>query len=173
MTHYLAFALRFLGLLLFQQLVLNHFPIGGNALCFVFLLPFAFYTLPFDVPRSQLVLLGFICGLVTDAFESSYGLFTITFSALCYFIGIVRYRFYSKDEVENKQSGVLDHNALKNLPFIMVCNFVLLLVFYLIENFSWQGTGYAILRAFLSALLSTAFMLCIQFIFPSKRLKSR
>lgn len=171
MNSYLLFVFRFIGLLLFQQLILNHFPIG-NGLCFVFILPFAFYTLPFDMPRAQLVLVGFACGLVTDAFESSYGLFTLSFSALCYIIGLLRYRFYSKEEIE-KANGILDHMALKNLPFIIICNFFLLIVFYLVENFSWEGLGYVFLKALLSTLLSTAFMLCIQFIFPSKRLKSR
>lgn len=172
MNNILAFIVRAIGLLLVQQLILNHMPLG-NGLMFAFVLPMAFYMLAFDTPRVQLVVIGFVLGIVTDSFESSFGLYTLSFSILGYFIGILRYRFYSREEIDNREAGILDHHPLKNAPFIFTCNLVVLLAFYLIENFSGSGVGYAILRAFLSAILSTIFMMCLQFIFPSKRMKNR
>jgi rod shape-determining protein MreD len=172
MNSILIFCLRALGLLLIQQLLLNHMPIG-NGLCFAFILPLALYTLPFDTERTQLILCGFVLGLITDAFESSYGLYTLSFSILAYAIGLLRNRFYGREEAENKQNGILDNGVVKNLPFLFTCNFIVLLAFYLIENFSASGIGYAVLRALLSSILSTLFMASFQFLFPSKRMNNR
>jgi rod shape-determining protein MreD len=172
MNSFLLFFLRASGLLLIQQLLLNHMPIA-DGLCFAFILPLALYTLPFDMERTQLILCGFVLGVFTDSFESSYGLYTLSFSILAYAIGILRNRFYGREEAESKQNGVLDNGVLKNLPFLITCNFIVLLAFYLIENFSASGIGYAVLRALLSATLSTLFMASFQFIFPSKRLNNR
>lgn len=172
MNSILMFCARAFALLLIQQLLLNHMPIA-DGLCFAFVLPLAFYTLPFDMERTQLILCGFVLGLLTDAFESSYGLYTFSFSILTYSMGILRNRFYGREEAESKQNGVLDNTIVKNLPFYLTSNFIVLLSFYLIENFSASGIGYAVLRAFLSAILSTLFMASFQFIFPSKRMNNR
>lgn len=172
MNHILIFCARAIGLLLIQQLLLNHMPIA-DGLCFAFVLPMALYTLPFDMERTQLILCGFVLGLITDAFESSYGLYTFSFAILAYGIGVFRNRFYGREEAESKQNGVLDNTVVKNLPFYITCNFIVLLAFYLIENFSSSGVGFAVLRALLSSILSTLFMASFQFIFPSKRMNNR
>lgn len=172
MNSILTFCVRALGLLLIQQLILNHMPIA-NGLCFAFVLPMALYTLPFDTERTQLIVCGFVLGLITDAFESSYGLYTLSFSILAYAIGILRNRFYGREESENKRGGILDSDIVKNLPFLFTCNVIILLAFYLLENFSASGIGFAVLRALLSGVVSTLFMASFQFIFPSKRMNNR
>ncbi|MCB0706082.1 MAG: hypothetical protein KDC34_12255 [Saprospiraceae bacterium] len=69
-------ALRFLGLVFFQGLLLQRFQLGGPILghLFVIMFPVFIMLLPLRTPRPLLIFLGFLIGLAIDLFYDSPGL---------------------------------------------------------------------------------------------------
>lgn len=77
-------ALRFVGILLFQVLVLNHIELHGFISPFIY--PLALLMLPLDTPRWLLMIIGFFTGLFVDIFASTPGLH----ASACVFLGYIR-----------------------------------------------------------------------------------
>jgi hypothetical protein len=69
-------ALRFVGLVLLQGLLLQRFELGGPILghLFVILFPIFIFLLPLRTPRPLIIFLGFLIGLAVDLFYDSPGL---------------------------------------------------------------------------------------------------
>jgi hypothetical protein len=67
-------ALRFITLVLFQVLILNHVELGGYLNPFLYVL--FILMLPFETPEWLVLLLGFVLGLVVDMFTDTLGMHT-------------------------------------------------------------------------------------------------
>ena len=64
--------IRFLVLVLFQVLVINHIRLGGYVHPYIYLV--FIMLLPFSTPKWQLLVLGFALGLTVDLFTGTPGL---------------------------------------------------------------------------------------------------
>ena len=64
--------LRFLGLLFLQVLVVDNIRLGYYVHPYVYVL--FIFLLPFNIPRWQLLLLGFVNGFFVDLFNGTPGL---------------------------------------------------------------------------------------------------
>ncbi|MBR9919841.1 MAG: rod shape-determining protein MreD [Bacteroidetes bacterium] len=69
-------SLRFIGLVLFQGLLLQRFQLGGSILSHLYVIVFPVFImlLPLRTPRTLLIFLGFLIGLAIDLFYDSPGL---------------------------------------------------------------------------------------------------
>jgi len=65
-------SVRFLFLVLFQVLILNHLNLGGYTNPYFYI--YFILLLPFATPRWLLLILAFILGLSIDIFTNTYGL---------------------------------------------------------------------------------------------------
>lgn len=74
----LTHSLRFIFLALFQVLVLKQIPFGpiGSLYADAMIYPLFILLLPIKTPRELLLILGFVLGLLIDAFYDSWGVHT-------------------------------------------------------------------------------------------------
>lgn len=64
--------IRFVVLVLFQVLVVNHIRLGGYVHPYIYLI--FVMLLPFNTPKWQILVLGFTLGLTIDLFTGTPGL---------------------------------------------------------------------------------------------------
>lgn len=77
---------RFLGLLLFQGLILRRMAFDGPFWEYIhaFIYPLAIILLPLSTPRGLVIILGFAAGLITDFFYFSWGVHASAATFLAY-----------------------------------------------------------------------------------------
>lgn len=74
--------LRFIGLLLFQVLVLNQVELHGFISPYIY--PLFILLLPFKTPKAVLLILGFLMGISVDMFTNTPGLHAAVTVLLAY-----------------------------------------------------------------------------------------
>ncbi len=75
-------SIRFVGILLFQVLVLNNIELHGFINPYIY--PLAILLLPFNTPKWLLLVLGFCAGLFVDVFANTPGLHAAATVLLAY-----------------------------------------------------------------------------------------
>src|SRR5688572_9031372 len=83
-TELLSFFMRFLVLLAVQVVVLNNIQFSGFINPFVYIM--FIMMLPVRIPKSLLLILAFITGLVVDMFSNTMGMH----AAACVFMAYIR-----------------------------------------------------------------------------------
>jgi len=79
---YLKNSIRFVLLVLFQVLVLDQVHFGGYVIPYVYII--FILLLPFDIPKSLLLILAFGAGLTIDFFGNTLGLHTAALVMLAF-----------------------------------------------------------------------------------------
>jgi cell shape-determining protein MreD len=161
---------RFLLLLIFQVLVLNHIHFYGFLNPYVYIL--FIFLLPFETPGWLLLTLSFLCGMVVDLFSGTLGLH----AAASVFTGFVKPGIIKlvgeKPEYDSTTQPTLKEMGFKwFLAYSSTMTFLHHLVLNFIDVFSFREFWQTFLRILLSSVFTLIFILIIQYIFTSRKEK--
>ena len=162
--------IRFVVLVLFQVLVINHIRLGGYVHPYIYLT--FILLLPFSMPKWQLLVLGFVLGLTVDLFTGTPGLHAgaTTLMAFCR-PGIIRL-ISGNQKFEN----IVEPNLgqLDGMWFFRYTLFMVLIhhfALFFLESFSFRLIGQVLLRILLSVPVSIFLIMMILFIFKRDKKK--
>ena len=160
--------IRFVVLVLFQVLVINHIRLGGYVHPYIYLI--FIMLLPFSTPKWQLLILGFALGLTIDLFTGTPGLHAgaTTLMAFCRpsIIKLVsgNQKFENITEPNLGQLGGIWFFRYA-LCMVLIHHFAL----FFLESFSFSLMGQVLLRILLSVPVSIFLIMMILFIFKTEK----
>lgn len=160
--------LRFFGLVIVQVFILKKIALGGTDFNFVSLIiyPLFLMLLPLRTPHSILVLLGFVIGIVIDAFYGSYGVH----ASASVFVGFIRPIVLRILEPKGgyTQNTSPTKRRLGTSWFFIYSSIILfthLFFYFSVEAFTFYYIGEIILKTVSSFILSIILIMLYQFIF--------
>ena len=162
--------IRFIALVLFQVLVVNHVRLGGYVHPYVYLV--FIMLLPLNIQKWQLLVLGFFLGLSIDLFTGTLGLHAgaTTLMAFC------RPAILRLVSGHQKLENVVEPN-LSQLGGVWFLRYTLCMVLvhhfslFFLESFSFHLFGQVLLRILLSVPVSIFLIMMILYIFKSEKKK--
>jgi rod shape-determining protein MreD len=162
--------IRFVVLVLFQVLVINHIRLGGYVHPYIYLT--FILLLPFSMPKWQLLVLGFAMGLTIDLFTGTPGLHAgaTTLLAFCrpsiikLVSGSLKF-----DNIQEPNLGQLDGMWFLRYVFCLV--FIHHFALFFLESFSFRLIGQVLLRILLSVPVSVFLIMMILYIFKRDKKK--
>lgn len=160
--------IRFVLLVLFQVLVINHIRLGGYVHPYIYLI--FVMLLPFGMPNWQLLMTGFVLGLIVDLFAGTPGLHAgaTTLMAFCrpFVIKLVsgNLKFENITEPNLSQLGSIWFLRYA-LCMVLIHHFGL----FCLESFSFRLIGQVLLRILFSAPVTLFLIMMILLIFKSEK----
>ncbi len=154
---------RFIILLVFQVVVLNHLHIGGyfNPYVYVWFILF----LPYRIHPSLLLLLSFLTGIVVDLFAGTLGMHAFA----CVVTGYVRYLMLKSATATEHDRGRFPSMRKAGFKWFFHYTASLVIVHHLClfiaESADFGDLPSALLRAMCSAVLTVAFILACEILF--------
>lgn len=160
--------LRFFGLVFVQVFIFKKIVIGGSNFNYISLIiyPIFLMLLPLRTPHSVLVFLGFLIGIVIDAFYNSYGVH----ASACVFVGFIRPLVLNMLEPRGKytQNTSPTKKRLGANWFFVYSSTILfahLFFYFSVEAFTYYYIGEILLKTVSSFLISIVIVMLYQFIF--------
>ena len=160
--------IRFVVLVLFQVLVINHIRLGGYVHPYIYLI--FIMLLPFNTPKWQLLVLGFFLGIIIDVFTGTPGLHAgaTTLMAFCRpsIINLIsgNQKF---DNIQEPNLGQLD--GMWFFRYVLCLVFIHHFALFFLESFSFRLIGQVLLRILLSVPVSVFLIMMILYIFKTER----
>jgi rod shape-determining protein MreD len=160
--------LRFAVLIAVQVVLLNNVQVSGYVNPFLYVL--FVLTLPVRFPKSAVLLLAFVTGLVIDMFSDTAGMH----AAACVLMAYVRpavLRFYSPRDGYDTEAvpGIAQFGFQWFLVYAGTLVLIHHLALFFIEVFRFSEFPATIARALLSASVTLVLILIAQFLAGSKR----
>lgn len=154
-----------------QILVFNTLNISGYINPYMY--PLLIILLPFDIAGWLLLVIAALLGLFIDLFTGTLGihLFSLVFMA-----GIrpMVINFLSLGKFDQDSSiNIKQHGLIVTLVYISILFLVHHLSYFLMESFSYNGMGAAVLRTFASTFFSILLSLIILLFFNNSRKNER
>ena len=162
--------IRFVVLVLFQVLVINHIRLGGYVHPHIYLI--FIMLLPFNTPKWQLLVLGFVLGLCIDLFTGTPGLHAgaTTLMAFCRpsIIKLVSGNL-KFENIQEPSLGQID--GMWMFRYVLCMVFVHHFALFFLESFSFHLIGQVLLRILLSVPVSIFLIMMILYIFKREKKK--
>ena len=162
--------IRFVVLVLFQVLVINHIRLGGYVHPHIYLI--FIMLLPFNTPKWQLLVLGFVLGLSIDLFTGTPGLHAgaTTLMAFCRpsIIKLVSGNL-KFENIQEPSLGQID--GMWMFRYVLCMVFVHHFALFFLEAFSFHLIGQVLLRILLSVPVSIFLIMMILYIFKREKKK--
>jgi hypothetical protein len=162
-----AIFLRFLVLVLLQVLVLNNIQLGGFINPYLYVL--FILMLPFETPKSVLLIASFVLGLFIDMFSNTMGMH----AAACVFMGFCRpFATIYISPRGGYEFGVLP--TVKDLGFRWYITYAGIMVFlhhlilFFIEVFRFSDFFLTLNRVFLSTVFTLLLVVISQYLIYGK-----
>jgi len=162
-------ALWFVGLLLFQVLVLNQVELHGFISPYIY--PLFILLLPFKTPKAVLLLLGFLMGLGVDMFTNTPGLHASATVLLAYLRPAIinlnippgGYEIIDKPHIGSMGSTWF-------LVYAGMAIFVHHAAYFFLEIYSLTYFFSTLLKVICSGLLSLLLMVIVEYLFYARRM---
>lgn len=162
--------IRFVVLVLFQVLVINHIRLGGYVHPHIYLI--FIMLLPFNTPKWQLLVLGFVLGLSIDLFTGTPGLHAgaTTLMAFCRpsIIKLVSGNL-KFENIQEPSLGQID--GMWMFRYVLCMVFVHHFALFFLESVSFHLIGQVLLRILLSVPVSIFLIMMILYIFKREKKK--
>ncbi|MCF0200192.1 MAG: rod shape-determining protein MreD [Bacteroidales bacterium] len=160
--------LRFVLLVLFQVLIVNNIRLGGYVQPQVYII--FIMLLPLNIPKWQLLLLGFGLGFCIDLFTGTLGLHSFACTLMAFARPTIVKLSSGSQKTENNHEPSLNQEGVAwflryTLCMVLVHHFSL----FLVESFSFRLLGQVVLRVMLSAPVSIFLIMMILFLFKSEK----
>ena len=162
-------ALWFVGLLLFQVLVLNQVELHGFISPYIY--PLFILLLPFKTPKAVLLLLGFLMGIGVDMFANTPGLHASATVLLAYLRPAIinlnippgGYEIIDKPHIGSMGSTWF-------LVYAGMSIFVHHAAYFFLEIYSLTYFFSTLLKVICSGLLSLLLMVVVEYLFYVRRI---
>ena len=148
-------------LVLLQVLLLDHIQLGGYINPYLYIL--LILLLPFETPKSLLLLIGFGYGLVIDMFSNTPGMHASATTLMAFCRPGVISIISSRDNMEINVQPRLAHMGFDwFLKYIIILVFIHHFFLFFIEVFTFDEFEYTLLRGALSSLFTIVLILISQ-----------
>ena len=162
--------IRFVVLVLFQVLVINHIRLGGYVHPYVYVI--FIMLLPFNTPKWQLLVLGFVEGLTIDFFTGTPGLHAGATTLMAFCRPSIISLISGNQKFENipePKLGPLD--GMWFFRYVLSLLFIHHFALFFLESFSFHLIGQVLLRILISVPVSVFLIMMILYIFKSEKKK--
>jgi len=167
-NNYIRNIVRFIALVLFQVLVLNHMNLGGYINPYVYIL--FILLLPVLVNRSGMLILAFLTGLTIDFFGNTLGLHAAATVLMAYARpGILRVFFENLDFSSSEEPNITKLKPGGFLKYSLVMVFIHHSALFFLEVFSFSGFLSTLLKIGLSTLVTTLMIMTIVLLFTPRK----
>ena len=160
--------IRFVVLVLFQVLVINHIRLGGYVHPYIYLI--FIMLLPFSTPKWQLLVLGFVMGMTIDLFTGTPGLHAGATTLMAFCRPAIIKLVSGNQKFENIQEpnlGQLD--GIWFLRYVLSLVFIHHFALFFLESFSFRLIGQVLLRILLSVPVSVFLIMMVMYIFKREK----
>ena len=162
--------IRFIALVLFQVLVINHIRLGGYVHPYIYLI--FIMLLPINIQKWQLLLLGFFLGLSVDLFTGTLGLHAGATTLMAFCRPAILRLVSGHQKLENVVEPDLGQLGgvwflRYTLCMVLVHHFAL----FFLESFSFHLIGQVMLRILLSVPVSIFLIMMILYLFKPEKKK--
>lgn len=160
-------SLRFVFFLLIQVLILNQIEIGFGIQLMIY--PLFILLLPVDIGVISLLFVSFCLGLLIDAFSNTYGLHASSALVFAFLRPIIFKLFDSRDGYDVLlETNIFNLGAVWFLKTFGVLIIIHHFWFFLLEMFKFNEFGYVLQKTILSAPISFALCILLQYFFVKK-----
>ena len=157
---------RFIGLLLFQVLILNQIELHGFISPYIY--PLFILLLPFETPRWLQMVLAFIAGLLVDMFANTPGLHASATVFMAYLRQPIIQLNKPPGDYQAGDRPNIKSMGFKWFIFYITVAIVLHHIFYFfIEIYSLQYFFYTLIKIILSTATSILLIILYQYLFYS------
>jgi len=160
---------RFLSLVLFQVLILNHMNLSGYINPYIYIL--FILLLPARINKSMLLLFAFLTGLTIDYFGNTLGLHAATTVFMAFTrLSVIKVFFNNVEFLTGDEPGFAKIKAGGFLKYALVLVFIHHSALFILEVFDFHEFLNTLSRIALSTLVTTAMIMIIMLVFtPVKR----
>lgn len=151
MKYTIEFLFWFVGLVLFQVLLLNHIQIAGVINPFLYI--YFIIALPIHTNRISLIFTGFFFGLVVDAFSNTWGIHAMG-TTLIAFLRPYIFRIVATQEELDKVMPRFRTMGVNYVKYILLMVFVHHLSLFSLEAFSFEYFGIVLLKTLVSSVIT-------------------
>ncbi len=160
--------IRFIGLLLFQALILNQVELHGIINPYIY--PLFILLLPFETPKWLLLMLGFAMGISVDFFTNTPGLHAAVSVLIAYLRPLVL--LFNKpisgyESFHQPNIASLGFNWFA--AYAGVCVFVHHFFFFFLESYSFSYFFHTLMKIIFSTIMSLIIIILYQYVFYPKR----
>ena len=159
MKYTIEFLFWFVGLVLFQVLLLNHIQIAGVINPFIYL--YFIIALPIHTNRISLIFIGFFLGLLIDAFSNTWGIHAMV-TTLIAFLRPYIFRIVSTQEELDRVMPRFRTMGVNYVKYIVMIVFVHHLLLFLLEAFSFEYFGIVLLKTLVSSLITIVLIFTLE-----------
>lgn len=168
MKNYLNEALKLIGLLLFQVLIVSHFNLNFYIQPYIHLL--FLLSLPLNITPLLLMIFAFISGGLLDMFSNSIGMHIFASVLLAFLRPYIINLVSSKAMLENLQKISLSQTGWAwYISYLLASSALYFSAYFLVEHFSLAQTSIILLKTLYSTLLSSLLMFLLVLIFSSQK----
>ncbi|MCX7986097.1 MAG: rod shape-determining protein MreD [Bacteroidales bacterium] len=162
-----SYILRFVLLVLLQIFIFNNIQFSNfiNAYFYVIFI----LLLPFDIPRTAMLLAAFFMGLTIDLFSNTLGMHAAATTCMAFVRPVVLKWISPREDYEIDSLPTLQYYGLRwFVGYTLVMVFVHHFVLFFIEMFRWSDFFHTFFRAILSTLFTSLLIVLSQFFFFRK-----
>lgn len=159
---------RFLGLILFQIIILNEIELHGYFTPLIY--PLFILLLPFETPPALLLLLGFITGLIIDIEANTLGVHAAATVFLAYVRPFIIQLNAPRGGYEPEYRPTLRSMGIKwLLVYVLIGISIHSLIYYFLDVFSFNNIGLTFFKIIASTIISLILILLHQFLFYNSK----
>ena len=151
MKYTIEFLFWFVGLVLFQVLLLNHIQIAGVINPFLYI--YFIIALPIHTNRISLIFTGFFLGLVVDAFSNTWGIHAMGTTLIAFLRPYILRIVATQEELDKVMPG-LRTMGVNYVKYILLMVFVHHLSLFSLEAFSFEYFGIVLLKTLVSSVIT-------------------
>lgn len=160
--------IRFVVLLAVQLLIVDNVRLGNYVHPCIYIL--FVMMLPLDMPKMNVLLLGFIMGFAVDLFSGTFGLNAAATTFIAFMRPWVISLVNGGRNIDNISTPTIsDVGAVWFIRYSMVLLVLHNVVLFFLETFSFRLVGDTLLRILLSVVVSEVFILLIVFLFNKEK----
>ena len=159
MKYTIEFLFWFVGLVLFQVLLLNHIQIAGVINPFLYI--YFIIALPIHTNRISLIFTGFFLGLLIDAFSNTWGIHAMA-TTLIAFLRPYIFSIVSTQEELDKVMPRFRTMGVNYVKYIVMIVFLHHLSLFLLEAFSFEYFGIVLLKTLVSSLITIVLIFTLE-----------
>ena len=164
MNDILKHSIRFVSIILVQVLILNQIELGFGIQLMIY--PLFILLLPVDIGVISLLFISFAMGILIDAFSNTYGLHTSAAVLFAFLRPAVFKLFDTRDGYDVLlETNIFNMGRTWFFKTFGSLLFIHHLWFFLLEVFKLNDFGYTLQKTILSAPLSFAICILLQYLF--------
>ena len=161
----------FLGLIVAQIFFIDYLDFGIYSSYFSpIIICFFILKMKLDTTVINLLIYAFFLGIITDVFRNTLGLNTSVLLIITFLKPIFLYSISSKEDIENDvELNMFTMGFLRYLLYFGISIFTYHLLFFLLEQFSFNNLLILFLRAIVNTISALLFLVFLQYLFIFKK----